>query len=99
MKYSWRVDESWIALERSPAVEREFDRSFADEVAIDFPALGDKVARMRHAFVESDIVIDWLRASGWLRRSGLREVSLGNQRLAVETERTRRLGVANSRPR
>ena len=62
VKYSWRVDESWIALERSPSVDREFDRSFADEVAIDFPAVGDKVARMRHAFVESDVVIDWLRA-------------------------------------
>ena len=68
MKYSWRVDESWIALERSPAVEREFDRSFADEVAIDFPALGDKVARMRHAFVESDVVVDWLRAEIQLSR-------------------------------
>ena len=62
MKYSWRVDESWIAVERSPAVDREFDRSFADEVAIDFPAVGDKVARMRHAFVESEAAIDWLRA-------------------------------------
>jgi hypothetical protein len=62
VKYSWRVDDSWVAVERSPAVEREFDRSFADEVAIDFPALGDKVARMRHAFVESDGAIDWLRA-------------------------------------
>ena len=62
VKYSWRVDDSWIAVERSPAVEREFDRSFADEIAIDFPAVGDKVARMRHAFVESDSAIDWLRA-------------------------------------
>lgn len=49
-------------MERSPAVDREFDRSFADEVAIDFPAVGDKVARMRHAFVASDVTIDWLRA-------------------------------------
>ena len=68
MKYSWRVDESWIAGERSPAVEREFDRSFDDEVAIDFPAVGDKVARMRHAFVASDITIDWLRAEIHLSR-------------------------------
>ena len=68
MKYSWRVDESWIALERSPAIEREFDRSFADEVAIDFPALGDKVARMRHAFVDADVTIDWLRAEIHLSR-------------------------------
>lgn len=62
MKYSWRVDESWIAVERSPSIDREFERSFADEVAIDFPAVGDKVARMRHAFDESDLAIDWLRA-------------------------------------
>jgi hypothetical protein len=68
VKYSWRVDESWMAVERSPAVEREFDRSFADEIAIDFPALGDKVARMRHAFVASDVVIDWLRAEIHLSR-------------------------------
>lgn len=69
MKYSWRVDESWIAVERSPAIEREFDRSFSDEVAIDFPAVSDKVARMRHAFVESDMAIDWLRAEICLSRS------------------------------
>lgn len=62
MKDSWRVDDSWIAVERSPAVDREFDRSFEDEVAIDFPAVGDKVARMRHAFDESEPAIDWLRA-------------------------------------
>ena len=68
MKYSWRVDESWVAVERSPAVDREFERSFADEVAIDFPAVGDKVARMRHAFVESDAAIDWLRAEIHLSR-------------------------------
>jgi hypothetical protein len=68
VKYSWRVDDSWIAVERTPAVDREFDRSFSDEVAIDFPALGDKVARMRHAFVESDTAIDWLRAEIQLSR-------------------------------
>jgi hypothetical protein len=68
VKHSWRVDESWVAVERSPAVEREFDRSFADEVAIDFPAVGDKVARMQHAFVESDATIDRLRAEIQLSR-------------------------------
>jgi len=68
VKYSWRVDESWMAVERPPAVEREFDRSFADEIAIDFPAVGDKVARMRHAFVATDVVIDWLRAEISLSR-------------------------------
>ena len=62
MKYSWRVDDSRMALERSGAVDREFERSFADEVAIDFPAVGDKVARMRHAFVEPDGATDWLHA-------------------------------------
>jgi hypothetical protein len=67
VKYSWRVDESWVAVEPSAAVDREFERSFADEVAIDFPAVGDKVARMRHAFVESD-AIDWLRAEIQLSR-------------------------------
>ena len=68
VKYSWRVDESWVAMERSPAVEREFDRSFDDEIAIDFPAVSDKVARMRHAFVASDVAIDWLRAEIHLSR-------------------------------
>lgn len=68
VKYSWRVDESWMAVEWSPAVEREFDRSFADEIAIDFPAVGEKVARMRHAFVASDVAIDWLRAEIHLSR-------------------------------
>jgi hypothetical protein len=68
VKYSWRVDDSWVALERSPAVEREFARSFADEVAIDFPAVGDKVARMRHAFDADDHAVDWLRAEIQLSR-------------------------------
>jgi hypothetical protein len=68
VKYSWRVDESWIAVEPSSALDREFERSFADEVAIDFPAVGDKVARMRHAFVESDVAVDWLRAEIHLSR-------------------------------
>lgn len=68
VKYSWRVDDSWVAVERSPAVEREFERSFADEVAIDFPAVGDKVARMRHAFVASEAAVDWLRAEIQLSR-------------------------------
>jgi hypothetical protein len=68
VKYSWRVDESWVAVERSAAADREFERSFADEVAIDFPAVGDKVARMRHAFVESDAAVDWLRAEIQLSR-------------------------------
>lgn len=68
MKYSWRVDEPWIAVDRSPSSDREFDRSFADEVAIDFPALGDKIARMRHAFVESEVAVDRLSAEIQLSR-------------------------------
>lgn len=50
MKNYWRVEDTWIAIDRTSGVERELDRSFADEVAIDFPAIGDKVDRMRHAF-------------------------------------------------
>jgi hypothetical protein len=68
VKYSWRVEEPGMALERSLAVDREIDRSFADEVAIDFPALGDKVARMQHAFVEGDVAVDSLRAEIQLSR-------------------------------
>ena len=37
-------------------------------MAIDFPALGDKVERMRHAFVESEVPIDRLRAEIRLSR-------------------------------
>jgi hypothetical protein len=68
MKYRWRVDDSWIAVDRSPAIDREMDRSFADEVAIDFPALGGTVERMRLAFVESDLPVDRLRAELFLSR-------------------------------
>jgi hypothetical protein len=68
VKHHWRVDDSWIAVDRWPSVEREFDRSFADEVAIDFPAVSDKVERMRHAFVESDAAVDRLRAEITLSR-------------------------------
>jgi hypothetical protein len=50
VKNYWRVEDAWIAVDRAPGAEREIDRSFADEVAIDFPAIGDKVDRMRHAF-------------------------------------------------
>lgn len=62
MKQYWRVDDSWIAVERLSASDREFARSFADEVAMDFPAVGERVERMRHAFVESEVTIDRLRA-------------------------------------
>lgn len=62
MKYPWRVDEPWVAVERVPASDRDFERSFADEVAIDFPAVRDKVARMQHAFVEAEAATDWLSA-------------------------------------
>lgn len=50
MKNYWRVEDSWIAVDRSNGVDRELNESFADEIAIDFPAVSDKVDRMRHAF-------------------------------------------------
>ena len=68
MKKFWHVEDSWIAVERSPAADREFDCSFADEVAIDFPAVGDKVDRMRHAFDEADVAVEKLRADITLSR-------------------------------
>lgn len=68
MKHHWRLDDSWIAVDRSAAARREIDRSFADEVAIDFPALADTVERMQHAFVESELAIDHLSAEITLSR-------------------------------
>lgn len=68
MKNHWRVDDSRIAVERSSSFDREIDRSFADEVAIDFPAVSAKVERMRHAFVEAEIGSDHLRAEITLSR-------------------------------
>lgn len=68
MKNYWRVDDSRIAVERSPAGDREIERTFADEVAIDFPAVCDKVERMRHAFVEADVGSDRMRAEIALSR-------------------------------
>lgn len=50
MKNHWRVEDAGIGIDRSLGAERELERSFADEVAIDFPAISDKVDRMRHAF-------------------------------------------------
>jgi hypothetical protein len=60
--------DAWIAVERSEVGEHGFDRSFADEVAIDFPAVGEKVERMRLAFVEPDSTVDRLRAEIRLSR-------------------------------
>jgi hypothetical protein len=68
VKQYWRVDDSWIAVERQSATDREFSRSFADEVAIDFPAVGERVERMRHAFVEADGASDRLLAEIHLSR-------------------------------
>jgi hypothetical protein len=68
VKHHWRVDDSWIAVEHAAAAGREMDRSFADEVAIDFPALSDKVERMQHAFVESERAVDYLNAEITLSR-------------------------------
>jgi hypothetical protein len=71
VKNYWRVEDAWIAIERSSGVERELDRSFADEVAIDFPAVtagSDKVERMRMAFDEADVSVERLRADITLSR-------------------------------
>jgi hypothetical protein len=68
VKNQWRVHDRWIAIERSGSFDCEVARSLADEVAIDFPAVSDKVERMRHAFVERDGEMDSLRAEIHLSR-------------------------------
>jgi hypothetical protein len=71
VKNYWRIEDAWIAIERSPGAGRELDRSFADEVAIDFPAVtagSDKVERMRLAFDEADVSVERLRADITLSR-------------------------------
>ncbi len=55
-------------MERTPPLEGARDRSFADEVAIDFPSMCGAVERMRHAFLESDHPDDRLRAEITLSR-------------------------------
>jgi DnaJ-class molecular chaperone len=68
VKNNWRVEDAWIGIDRSSTGE-EFGRSFADEVAIDFPAISDKVDRMRHAFDrESDASVQRLSADISLSR-------------------------------
>lgn len=62
MKHGWRVDHSSVAVERGSSFDRDFDRSFTDDVAIDFPALGTTVERMSQAFVDHDPAVDRLRA-------------------------------------
>lgn len=57
----WRFDDARIAVERTP-LETSIDRSFADEIGIDFPSVDGAVERMRHAFLESDPGDDRLRA-------------------------------------
>lgn len=61
MNQRWRFDDARIAVERS-SLDTAIDRSFADEVAIDFPSVESAVERMRHAFLESDPGDDRLRA-------------------------------------
>jgi hypothetical protein len=69
VKNYWRVEDTWIAVERSPGSDRELERSFADEVAIDFPAVSDKIDRMRHAFDhDAEAVVEPLRADITLSR-------------------------------
>lgn len=55
-------------------MDRALERSFADEIAIDFPSLGAAVARMRHAFLESDRNDERLHADILLSR---RQAGLG----------------------
>jgi len=68
VKKQWRVQDRWIVVERSGSFDGEVARSLADEVAIDFPAVSEKVERMRHAFVEPDGGMDSLRAEIHLSR-------------------------------
>jgi hypothetical protein len=46
----WSVDEAWATAGSSPELEREFRRSLADEVAIDFPSMCGPISRMRAGF-------------------------------------------------
>ena len=68
MKNYWRVEDAWIAVDRSNGDDRDLDGSFADEVAIDFPAVSDKVDRMRHAFDHNGEAAERLRADITLSR-------------------------------
>jgi hypothetical protein len=50
-----RADDQLIAMERVSSVSGAgFARSFADEVAIDFPSVSEAVERMQVAFIERD---------------------------------------------
>lgn len=62
MNDNWRVDDWRVTVERSIARGHDLTDSFADEIAIDFPAVADKVQRMQHAFVASELAVDELRA-------------------------------------
>ena len=54
MSRHWRLDDSWIAIEPAPGAEDGLRRSFADEVAIDFPSMREAVARIRLSFGDDD---------------------------------------------
>ncbi|MGQ0737048.1 MAG: hypothetical protein ACT4QD_25795 [Acidobacteriota bacterium] len=43
-----------MAIERSSSFERDVPCALADEIAIDFPAVSEKVDRMRDAFLEQE---------------------------------------------
>lgn len=62
MSQRWRLDDAHIAVERTFPLDTAIDRSFADEVAIDFPSVGGAVERMRDTFLESDHADERLRA-------------------------------------
>lgn len=57
----WRVDEEGRVSARPPAFDRE-RCCLTDEIAIDFPAVSEAVARMRHAFCGADEAHEPLRA-------------------------------------
>jgi hypothetical protein len=68
VRQRWRLNEAWIAVERTPPLGGAREGSFADEVAIDFPSICGPVERMCHAFLESDRAEDRLCAEITLSR-------------------------------
>lgn len=48
------IERTDPAVEPSARLEREIQRSLADEVAIDFPSMREAAGRMRHAFGDDD---------------------------------------------
>ncbi|MEW6321287.1 MAG: hypothetical protein AB1635_09370 [Acidobacteriota bacterium] len=57
MRLPWRVNDSWIAVERAVRDDGDVGRPFADEVDIDFPSVVPAVERMRQPFVDPDVSV------------------------------------------